>query len=249
MTVRLTTFAVFLTAFTVFMPHEAHAYINGGFKSERESREYYRRQRDERASQAAAQLGVLNAAITRDPEDAVAYYQRAKHHTEHSHLNQRLALADFDAAIQLKPDFTQALSRRAAVHAAVKDYVRSAADLTEALRQDSKAVDIKLRLAALYYASPDESVRDLVKSRQLVEELVASGEKPVAAHLDLLAATCAELGDFDSAVKWETKRLQGQPASVAAQFGRIESYKRGEFAADLRSRLADSLALDPTFSR
>ena len=246
MAVRVTTFAVLLTALMAIAPSGASAYINAGFKSESEAREYYRRQRDERASQAAAELGVLNAAITRDPEDAVAYYQRAKFHTEFFHLNQRLALADFDAAIRLKPDFTKALSRRAAVLAAMRDYARSAADLTEALRQDSKAANIKLRLATLYYASPDESVRDLVKSRQLAEELVASAEKPIAAHLDLLAATCAELGDFDSAVKWETKRLQGEPASVAAQSGRIESYKRSEFAADLRSRLAGSLAHDPT---
>ena len=241
MAVRVTTFAVLLTALMAIAPSGTSAYINAGFKSEAEARAYYKRQRDEKASQAAAELGVLNAAITRDPEDAVAYYQRAKFHTEFSHLNQRLALADFDAAIRLKPDFTKALSRRAAVLAAMRDYARSAADLTEALRQDPKAADIKLRLAMLYYASPDEAVRDLGKSRQLVEELVASGEKPVPAHLDLLAAVCAELGDFESAVKWEARRLQGQPASVAAQAGRIDAYKRGEFTPEIRARLTGGM--------
>ncbi len=221
------------------------AYKNAGFKSEAEAQEYYRRQRDTKHRERVRQLAVFDEAIVRDPQDAVAHYQRARFRCQPESRDLKLALADFDAAIRLKPDFSQAYFRRGLVYANLNDYVRCAADLEEALHLDSSpsSQKIRYRLAMLYHVASDESVRDLVKARKIAEglEIVELQRHP---HCELLAAICADLGDFDAAVRWETRRWEGQPADIGGR-SHLAAYQRGEIIPEVRCRLRDQLHVIP----
>ncbi len=51
------------------------------------------------------------------------------------------------------------------------------------------------------------------------------------AMLDTLAAACAEAGDFDDAVKWESQTLQNpspDDATVADRQARLQLYRNGQ---------------------
>ena len=237
---------VLITVALLFgMSSNGWAYKNGGFKSEAESREYYRRQRDEKHRERVRQLAVFDEAIARDPQDAVAHYQRARFRCQPEMRDLKLALADFDTAIHLKSDFSQAYFRRALVHANLNDFAHCAADLEEALRLDSSpsSQKVRYRLAALYHVSPDESVRDLAKARKIAEglEIVELQRLP---HCELLAAICADLGDFDAAVRWETRRWERQPADIGDR-SNLAAYQRGEIIPQVRCRLRDQLLVIP----
>lgn len=223
-----------LMAAVVLVPRMADAYINAGFKSQAEADAYYKRQRDVKSREAAQRLAVLDEAIQRDPNDAVAYYQRAKFHSQRS---PKLAVTDFDAALRLNPKFAQALFRRSCVRASLKDYVGCASDLEETLCLDSTSADARFRLASLCYASPDESLRDLAKSRRLAESLCDANKKPEQRHLELLAAVCAELGDFEAAIRWETKLWESTPDAIPPD-SRLHAYRRGETVMTLRNQMS-----------
>ena len=224
-------------------PTNGWAYKNAGFRSEAEAREYYRRQRDEKHRERVRQLAVFDEAIQRDPHDAVAYYQRGRFRCQPEMQNLKLALADLDTAIGLKSDFSQAYFWRGILHANFNDYVRCAADLEESLRLDSSQ-KVRYRLAIVYYASPDESVRDLVKARKLAEKLEIAEPAQRDLHCELLAAVCADLGDFEVAVTWETKRWEGQPLEIA-KYSHLAAYQRGDIVPQVRCRLLDQLPVIP----
>jgi tetratricopeptide (TPR) repeat protein len=216
------------------VPATARAYINAGFRSEAEARQYYRAQREERRRQ---QLAVLNEGIFRDPKDAVAYYQRGRFYADVQLNDWKNALEDFDAAIRLKPDFAKAYVRRAAVHFNLKDDAKCAADLEQAVKLDPEERS-RLRLATIYLVSSNPEVRNLKKARALADGLDVKSMTDDKA--ELLAAICADELDFESAIKWESQRYTHLTLTHPARQP-LSDYKRGEASADVRRHLVSSL--------
>ena len=70
------------------------------------------------------------ALIERDTKDAVAYYNRASAYQTKGEADR--AIADYDQAITLKPDYAAAYENRARVFAIKGDYTRAVADVTKA---------------------------------------------------------------------------------------------------------------------
>ena len=68
--------------------------------------------------------------IERDTKDAVAYYNRASAYQTKGDVDR--AIADYDTAITLKPDYAAAYENRARVFASKGDYTRAVADVTKA---------------------------------------------------------------------------------------------------------------------
>jgi tetratricopeptide (TPR) repeat protein len=68
--------------------------------------------------------------IERGTKDAVAYYSRASAYQTKGDVEQ--AIADYDQAISLKPDYAAAYENRARVFASKGDYARAVADVTKA---------------------------------------------------------------------------------------------------------------------
>lgn len=224
------------TTVLLSVPSIGNAYINAGFKSEAEARKYYRAQREVRIREQQRQLAILDEAIQRDPEDAVAHYQRARFHCNSQHQNWNLALADLDSAIRLKQNLAQAHFLRGMVHANRGNEVRCAADVEQALKLTPASDEYRLQLAVLYLIASDPCIRDLRKARQLAEERVV--QNPTSTNLELAAAICAELGDFDSAVKFETVRWEGRNPNDNS-VSNLDTYRRGETVPQFRQQLSD----------
>jgi tetratricopeptide (TPR) repeat protein len=68
--------------------------------------------------------------IERDTKDAVAYYNRASAYQSKGEIDR--AIADYDQAIGLKPDYVQAYENRAGAFVSKGDYTRAVADVTKA---------------------------------------------------------------------------------------------------------------------
>jgi tetratricopeptide (TPR) repeat protein len=96
--------------------------------------------------------------IERDTKDAVAYYNRACAYQTKGDVDR--AIADYDQAITLKPDYAAAYENRARVFASKGDYTRAVADVT-------KAGELTSNVAVQSKAVPSatEPVKTLAKSQ------------------------------------------------------------------------------------
>jgi tetratricopeptide (TPR) repeat protein len=68
--------------------------------------------------------------IERDTKDAVAHYNRASAYQTQGDVDR--AIADYDQAITLRPDYAAAYENRARIFASKGDYTRAVADVTKA---------------------------------------------------------------------------------------------------------------------
>ena len=75
-------------------------------------------------------IKACSAVIQGDAKDATAYHNRGMALLSKGDLDK--AMADFDQAISLKPDYASAYDSRARIFVAKGDYTRAVADVTKA---------------------------------------------------------------------------------------------------------------------
>jgi tetratricopeptide (TPR) repeat protein len=151
------------------------------------------------------QLADDNSAIEADPKYAAAYNDRAATYDDLKQFDK--ALADYSKAIEFAPRDEAAgyYSARASTYEQMKDYVHAAADYAKATELAPNDVDAQIEMAAFLATCPDGKVRDGKKALAAATKANDQfhGRNPMA--LQALAAACAETGDFDNAIKWQTK--------------------------------------------
>jgi tetratricopeptide (TPR) repeat protein len=79
---------------------------------------------------ADVRIKACSALIQSDAKDATAYHNRGAALQSKGDLDK--ALADYDQAISLKPDYASAYDSRARIFVAKGDYTRAVADVTKA---------------------------------------------------------------------------------------------------------------------
>ncbi|HBI45283.1 MAG TPA: hypothetical protein DDY78_20885 [Planctomycetales bacterium] len=138
------------------------------------------------------------------------------------------AVADYTEAVRLAPKFAVALSNRGAIWRVKKEYAQALADFDEALRINPKyPAPLNLR-ARILAACPKEQFRDgkrAIEDARLACELTKDQE---TTYLDTLAAAYAETGDFDAAVKWQTKVVaspRSSPMQIEDARKRLKLYQ------------------------
>ena len=195
----------------------AGAYINAGFRSQGEYNRYLRYEK-----QVRTKIAPYSAAIHRNPNDAVSYYQRARawdqlpvyngpwpENQPEKGLDARYqALKDYDQAIALDPSFGRAYLWRAGSLWYHGIYGKAVQDLEKAIRLEPKWPLARAFLASVRTACPDEEYRDQAAARKQAEQACTATGYTDPASLEVLAAVCAQDGDFARAVKWQTKAVK-----------------------------------------
>ena len=139
--------------------------------------------------------------------------------------NTQKAIAHYDEAIRVDPKFVLSYIGRGNAYQSKNDYDRAIADYDEAIRLDPKdaiAYDI---LASLLATCAQAGFRDGKKAVEYAAKACELSEWKSPDFVDTLAAAYAEAGDFEAAIRWETKFLATSNLSE-------------KDAADAKSRLA-----------
>jgi len=137
------------------------------------------------------------------------------------------AMADFDEAIKLNPKEALAWRIRGATWASKAEYSKQLADYSESIRIDPENPDSLHHRVVLRSVCMDERFRD---GKQAIADAtkaceVSDWSSPL--YLAGLAIANAEAGDFDAAIKWQTKamELSSAPASMQANLELFRQHK------------------------
>lgn len=145
------------------------------------------------------------------------------------------ALADFDKAVGLEPS-ALFLSNRGLTHQSLGSYAKALADFDQAVETEPRHGLAWANRAMLLMSCPDETIRDVRKAVESAKKACESSEWKEPRFLNILASACAELEDYDAAVKWEEKAIEHAPAELKDQFhDRLERYRAASEASPKRA--------------
>jgi tetratricopeptide (TPR) repeat protein len=161
--------------------------------------------------QYAQSRKYFDAAIRIEPSRWTAYYNRAT--AFRMEKNWPAAIKDLNETIRLKPAFFEASWARALTYEAMGDYAAAIRDfnvLEKVTYQVGNPYEMALTLnqrAWIRAACPNGSLRDGKAAVEDAKKACDLVKWKRAQYIDTLAAAYAELGDFDSAVRYEQQAI------------------------------------------
>ncbi|MCC9604791.1 tetratricopeptide repeat protein [Blastopirellula sp. JC732] len=172
-------------------------------------------------------IANFNQAIAINPKSAYAYNGRGIAWDQKKEFDK--AVADYNKAIQFDPNYAIAYSNRAMIWEMKRDYAKAIVDYEQAIRCNPNSATERNSLAWLLATCPDPIYRDGLQaiSNAMKALETTAGKDPVV--MDTLAAGFAEVGDFASAIKWQTKACDLAPVAEKAGYqSRLDLYKSGK---------------------
>ena len=121
---------------------------------------------------ADVRIKACSAVIQSDAKDATAYHNRGAALQSKGDLDK--AMADYDQAISLKPDYASAYDSRARIFVAKGDYTRAVADVTKA---GELAPKVTVRPKAIPSATEKVVAKPVEKPKAVPEQKAVSVAK------------------------------------------------------------------------
>ncbi len=117
------------------------------------------------------------------------------------------AIADYNEVLRLTPQLADGYACRANIWEFKGEFEKALADYSEAIRFDAGMAYAYDGRAWIWAACPNPRLRDGKKAVESATKACELTKWNDAGSLDSLAASYAEAGDTDSAVKWQTKAI------------------------------------------
>lgn len=152
-------------------------------------------------------LKQFNDALRFDPRSALLYANRAGTWYDLDEFDK--CLADLNRAIQLDPKLAFAYSNRGRWYIRHGEYTKAMVDYNKSIKLAPREWAAYCGLASIYATAPvfEAHIRDgkqaLALAKKACDLSLWDDWRPIAA----LAAAHAELGDFETAARWQTKAL------------------------------------------
>ncbi len=154
-------------------------------------------------------IARCDRAVRIDVNAPGAYITRAWAYSEKGNYDK--AITDCQTALTLNPvkkDEAQAYVNRGYAHQQKKNYEKAMSDFKKASQVDARLYDAYASMAWIWATCPDEKLRDGQKAWEYAKKAYELGADD-ASPMDVLAAAFAECGDFDQAIRWQEKAIQG----------------------------------------
>ena len=172
-------------------------------------------------------LELYEELLRANPEFLDGYLRRATMHVEREEWE--AAAANLSRAHELSPRYAQPLTARGRVYEYAGRYADAIADYEAALKINPNDVASHLELAWIRAACPEQQFRNGAEALKYARKANEQKAAPRSSRLGVLAAACAEAGDFDEAVRHQTElqKLDWGSQREAMQ-ERLKMYQRGE---------------------
>jgi tetratricopeptide (TPR) repeat protein len=163
-------------------------------------------------------------AIELEPECLDAYINRGL--AQHFLGNYKQAIEDDERAMAIRPEAAVPFNNRGYAHQALGRLEEAKADYLHAIELEPNHPNAHKNLAWLMATCPDDQYRDGAAAVEHARRAMELTDWKQADWLPILAAACAEAGDFDAAIEWQSKALDklGEHAD-GGQRQRLEDYR------------------------
>jgi tetratricopeptide (TPR) repeat protein len=152
---------------------------------------------------SAISIADYTEAIRIDPKFVWAYLNRGDARIKNNEYDE--GIADYSEAIRIDPHFDWAYLHRGTARTNRQEYDKAIADFDEAIRVNPGSHAAYNARALVWTSCPDENDCAGNKAIGSATKACELTKWNNASYLETLAAACASVEDFESAVKWQAK--------------------------------------------
>ncbi len=139
----------------------------------------------------------------------------------------RRAIEVLSEVLEKQTDEATAWAARANAYLSIGKHAEAIADFEKALELDPENINVLNNFAWVLATSPDDALRDGRRAIELATKACELTEYKADYILSTLAAGYAEVGDFDTAIKWSKKAVEvADPENKDQLAKELESYRQ-----------------------